>query len=387
MIIEQAKRLDGVSEYYFSAKLEQIRQMNEAGQKVINLGFGSPDLAPREEVIQIATQSIANQSNHGYGSYRSLASLRLAISYWYSRVYEVNFDSEKEVLPLLGSKEGLFYIAMSFLNPGDKALVPNPGYPAYASVTRLAQGECVDYELSEKNSWMPDFELLEKMDLSKVKLMWVNYPHMPSGASGSPELFKKLIEFGRRHKILICHDNPYGMILNDEPPLSILKFDPSGEVALELNSMSKAFNMAGWRVGMLLANSKIIDTVLKVKSNVDSGMFTPIQHAAIEALNAPDEWHAQRNNIYRERRVWAEKIFELLRYKPSPNQVGLFVWAKAPTEIQDVEQHINQILTGAKVFLTPGFIFGSSGSRYARCSLCAPIDKIKEAYQRLEKFK
>jgi LL-diaminopimelate aminotransferase len=383
MIIAAAKRLSDVSEYYFSRKLEQIRLMNEAGRNVINLGIGSPDLAPSPETITAAKAALDSPKNHGYAAYRGTPELRHAIADWYSRIYGVNASADKNVLPLLGSKEGLFYIAMAFLNDGDGVLVPNPGYPAYSSVSRLAGAKICAYELNAKNNWWPDFDALEKTDLKGIKLMWVNYPHMPTGASGSAELFTRLVEFGRRHGILICHDNPYGMVLNETPPLSLLKFDPKMEVSLELNSFSKAFNMAGWRVGMMLANQDVLDTVLKVKSNVDSGMFLPIQSGAIEALKNASTWHDERNRIYRERREWTHKIFDQLGFQYSKNQVGLFTWAKAPSEVSNVEAHLDLLLEKAAVFITPGFIFGSAGSSYARCSLCAPIEKLKEAGQRL----
>lgn len=387
MIIVPAKRLETISEYYFSTKLEQIRQMNAAGLDVINLGIGSPDLAPREEVIKTAAAQLKSLRNHGYPSYRGLPVLRSAMSEWYLKTYAVKLDPVKEVLPLLGSKEGLFYIAMAFLNSGDKALVPNPGYPAYTSVTTLAGATPVPYELSEEGNWWPDFQKLENSDLSKVKLMWVNYPHMPTGASGSAELFQKLIQFGKKHGILICHDNPYSQVLNQHPPLSILKFDPQFEVALELNSFSKAFNMAGWRVGMLMGHSDIVENVLKVKTNVDSGMFLPVQFGAIEALKSTTQsWHEERNEIYRERQQLAYRVFEKIGFSASQNQVGLFLWAKAPEGIPDVQVRIDEILQKTNVFLTPGFIFGSQGKRYARTSLCAPKERLTEALSRLEKL-
>lgn len=385
MKFQPADRLKSVSEYYFSRKLEQIRAMNDAGRDVINLGIGSPDLAPTGNVIEAATRTMQLSSSHGYASYRSTPALRKAIADWYARAFGVTVAFEHEVLPLLGSKEGLFYIAMAYVNAGDEVLTPNPGYPAYTSVVELAGGKAVPYELNESTGWFPDFAALEKTDLSRVKLMWVNYPHMPTGTKGNADLFKKLIEFGRRHQILICHDNPYAMVLNDEPPLSLLRFDPKMEVSLELNSFSKAFNMAGWRVGMVLAAKDVVDTILKVKSNVDSGMFLPVQQGAIEALKASDEWHESRNQIYRERRKAAYRIFDHLGFTYSKSQVGLFVWAKAPVEIAKIETRVDEVLDRAGVFLTPGFIFGSAGERYARCSLCAPVDRMEEAIRRLEK--
>lgn len=389
MIIPQAERLSTVHEYYFSRKLEQIRQLNELGRDIINLGIGSPDLYPRDQVIEAAIESLREPQSHGYSSYRSSPALRLAIANWYQNVYQVKASQDREILPLLGSKEGLFYIAMAFLNSGDQALVPNPGYPTYSSVTTLAGATALSYDLCETNSWWPDFDKLEKENLDRVKLMWVNYPNMPTGAVGSAALFQKLIDFGRKHNILICHDNPYSLVLNQEPPLSILKFDPHFEVALELNSLSKSFHMAGWRIGMLLGHREVIDTVIKVKSNVDSGMFQPIQSGAIEALATTDEWHNERNEVYRQRREWAYKIFDKLKFSyPSDpaKQVGLFLWGKAPVEVDEVEHRLDEVLDRAGVFLTPGFIFGSQGNRYARCSLCAPVDRLKEAYSRMEKF-
>lgn len=384
MMISGADRIKDLSEYYFSSKLEQIRLMNEAGRDVINLGIGSPDLAPSQETLKAATDVLMRPSSHGYASYRGTPELRAAISSWYQKTYGVAAHPDYEILPLLGSKEGLFYISMAFLNPGDQVLVPNPGYPAYAAVTKLAGAEVLNYDLREENSWEPDFESLSRLDLRRVKLMWVNYPHMPTGQPARAELFERLVEFGKRNQILICHDNPYSMVLNNEKPLSLFSFDPKMEGSLELNSFSKAFNMAGWRVGMLLASKDVINMVLKVKSNVDSGMFLPVQAGAIEALKAPVTWHAKRNEIYRERRELAYKIFNQLGFQFSQKQVGLFVWAKAPDTVSSVEAKLDDVLDRAAVFLTPGFIFGSSGERYARCSLCAPSNRLKEALHRLE---
>lgn len=384
-MISPAARLNPISEYYFSSKLEQIRQMNEAGLDVINLGIGSPDLAPREEVIGTAAAALKSPKNHGYPSYRGLPALREAMSEWYKKTYGVNLNPATEVLPLLGSKEGLFYIAMAYLSAGDEALIPNPGYPAYTSVTHLAGAVPVPYDLSAENNWWPDFEKLEKTDLSKVKLMWVNYPHMPTGAEGSDELFKKLVAFGKKHNILICHDNPYSQVLNQKPPASILQFDPEFEMTLELNSFSKAFNMAGWRVGMLMGHAAMVENVLKVKTNVDSGMFLPLQFGAIEALKSTTpEWHSERNKIYFERQELAYKIFDKIGFTARKNQVGMFLWAKAPDQVTDVQARVDEILKKINVFITPGFIFGSQGNRYARISLCAPKERLNEALKRLE---
>jgi aspartate/methionine/tyrosine aminotransferase len=384
-MITRADRLKGTQEYYFSKKLEQIRQMNLAGgAPVINLGIGSPDLSPAPEVLEATSKTLHQKSAHGYASYRSSPELRKAMAEWYLKGYGVTSDPNREILPLLGSKEGILYISLAYLNPGDEALVPNPGYPAYSSVTSMIGAKARLYDLSEKNKWEPDWDQLEKEDLSRCKIMWVNYPHMPTGAPASRKLFDRLVDFGKRKNILICHDNPYGWILNQDQPLSILKSDPTKEWSLELNSMSKAFNMAGWRVGMLLANTQVIDSVLQVKSNVDSGMFTAVQVGAEKALQLPESWHQERNEIYKERRDVVWKIFDLLGFHYDRNAVGLFVWAKAPSSIPDVPAYIDTILEKARVFLTPGMIFGSNGNRYARSSLCAPVDTLKEALRRIE---
>jgi hypothetical protein len=386
MILSAASRLDSIHEYYFSKKLEQVRQMNLQGREVINLGIGSPDLPPSEATILAATEFLKKPTSHGYASYRGVPELREALAQWYQRTFAVELNPAKEVLPLLGSKEGLFYISMAFLNPGDQVLVPNPGYPAYSAVTKLAGAEEVFYDLTEAQHWLPDFAALEKLDLKKVKLMWVNYPNMPTGTPGGKDLFKNLVEFGRRHRILICHDNPYGLVLNKTTPRSLLQADPKFEVSLELNSFSKAFNMAGWRVGMLMASGDVIDTVLRVKSNVDSGMFLPVQQAAIVALKNSAEWHEERNKIYQRRQVLAYQIFSELGFQAQPQQEGLFVWAQAPSSVKNVEARVDEILDKAAVFLTPGFIFGSNGERYARCSLCLPESQFVTALERLKRY-
>lgn len=383
MIIQGADRLSEIQEYYFSRKLEQIAQLNKQGRDVINLGIGSPDLSPSPATIEAAAEAMKSPANHGYASYRGSPELRAAMADWYKSTYSVSLDPQKNVLPLLGSKEGIFYISLAFLNPGDKVLVPNPGYPAYASVSKLVGANVIAYDLLEENDWTPDLESLSRSNLSGVKLMWVNYPHMPTGQRAKPGLFQKLVEFGLRHKILICHDNPYSMVLNTEAPKSFLEYDPQFTCSLELNSLSKAFNMAGWRIGMLMSSQDVVDAVIKVKSNADSGMFLPLQKAAIQAFKNCDAWHSDRNRTYESRREWTYRIFQKLGYQYSENQVGLFVWAKAPESIKNVEAHIDEILQKNSVFLTPGFIFGSNGARYARCSLCAPVERLKLAYQRL----
>ncbi|PWU19936.1 MAG: aminotransferase [Bdellovibrio sp.] len=387
MIISPASRIQDVHEYYFSRKLEQIRRLNDQGRDVVNLGIGSPDLPPADEAVQATVRAIQSPANHGYAPYRSTPALRSAIAGWYASTYSVRADSETQVLPLLGSKEGLFYISMAFLNPGDKVLVPNPGYPAYSGVTRLAGAEPVPYDLDENNHWWPDFKALASpaTDLRGVKLMWVNYPHMPTGASAQPELFRRLVEFGREHGILICHDNPYGLVLNSEAPMSLLSFDPGFQVSLELNSFSKSFNMAGWRVGMMIAGAEAVEAVLKVKSNVDSGMFLPLQSGAIQALRAPAVWHAERNRTYAARRELVWRLLDRMGFQYGREQVGMFVWAKAPDSVANVEKFLDEILDRAAVFITPGHIFGSRGKRYARASLCAPEPRLEQALARVEK--
>lgn len=383
MIVAPAARLNDVGEYYFSQKLEVIRQMRLAGHDVINLGIGSPDLAPSQPAIEAAARALRSEKNHGYASYRGTPELRRAMAEFYGRAYGVKLDPETEVLPLLGSKEGILYVSMAFLNPGDKVLVPNPGYPAYSSVSSLVGARIVHYDLKEECGWLPDFDALESLDLSGCKLMWVNYPHMPTGKAGSAELFRRLVDFGRRKRILVCNDNPYGLVLNRDKPQSILSFDPGKEVAVELNSLSKSFNMAGWRVGMFMGPKDAVDAVIQFKSNVDSGMFLAVQAGATEALSSPESWHQARNDLYRERREIVWKIFDRLGFAYDRDQVGLFVWAKAPESVPDVGRYVDELLDKAHVFLTPGFIFGSNGKRYARASLCAPQATLALALKRV----
>ena len=383
MIILKAERLNSVQEYYFSRKLEEIRKMDASGEKVINLGIGSPDLAPSNSTIEALVESAKNEKHHAYQPYRSVKPLREAFAEWYHRVYKVNLNPESDVLPLLGSKEGILYISMAFLNPGDEVLVPNPGYPAYAAATNLIGAKVRYYDLTEEKNWHPDLEALSHEDLSKVKLMWVNYPHMPTGAHGGEALFKSLIEFGQKYQILICNDNPYSLVLNPKA-VSILNFDPEKSCCIELNSLSKSFNMAGWRVGMLAGGKDYVDAVLQVKSNVDSGMFLPVQHAAIEALNNPENWHDERNKIYAERRKLAWQILDHLGCTYNQDQVGMFVWAKAPADVDNVEGFLDKILREARVFLTPGKVFGSNGEQYIRLSLCSSREILEEAYKRIQ---
>ncbi len=382
--IEPADHVKNISEYYFSVKLKEVARMNAAGEDVINLGVGSPDLPPSQDVIDELCEAASCIDNHGYQPYTGIPELRKAYASWYGRSYNVEL-SISEVLPLIGSKEGIMHISLAFLNAGDGVLVPNPGYPTYTSVSKLVGANVISYDLVESNNWMPNFEALEKMDLSGVKLMWVNYPNMPTGANASIELFKELVAFGKRHSIIICHDNPYSFILNDKP-LSILQVEGARDICIELNSMSKSHNMAGWRMGMLASNEQFVEWVLKVKSNVDSGQFRPMQMAAIKALETPKQWHDNMSLLYDQRRLWAFKIMNILGCKYKTNQVGLFVWAKIPDYETSSEDLINGILKNARVFITPGFIFGSNGRRYIRISLGSSAIKIKAAYERVADY-
>jgi LL-diaminopimelate aminotransferase len=382
MIIDPADRLHTVKEYYFSKKLKEIARMRADGKPVLNLGIGSPDRPPSEEVIQTLQREAEKDHAHGYKGYVGLPELRNAFSEWYKRYYNVILDPDKEILPLIGSKEGILYISMAFLNAGDGVLIPDPGYPTYQAVSQLMQADILTYDLDEQNHWTPDFEKLEQKNLSNVKLMWVNYPNMPTGAKASADLFAKLVEFGRKHHILICNDNPYSFILN-ENPRSILEADGAKEVAIELNSLSKSHNMAGWRVGMLGGKDEYIQTVQKVNSNVHSGMFYAVQQAAVTALQLPDEWYRELNSMYQKRRTIVREIFDLLNCNYSKDATGLFVWAKIPDEAEDAETLSEEILHQANVFITPGFIFGENGKRYLRISLCSNENDLQEAKSRI----
>ncbi|MDH6313845.1 LL-diaminopimelate aminotransferase [Parabacteroides sp. PFB2-10] len=377
-----ATRVGSVQEYYFSKKLKEVAEMNAAGKNVINLGVGSPDLPPSEKTVETLCRQAHQPNNHGYQPYIGIPELRRAFADWYKHWYEVNLDPASEILPLIGSKEGILHISMAFLNPGDGVLVPNPGYPTYTSVSKLVGARIVSYDLNEENGWMPNFDALEKMDLSEVKLMWVNYPNMPTGANATQELFEKLVDFGRRHQIVICNDNPYSFILN-EKPLSILSIPGAKEICIELNSLSKSHNMPGWRIAMLASNRQFVEWILKVKSNIDSGQFKPMQLAAVEALQAPAEWYENMNAVYRKRRTFAEKIMELLTCHYDPNQVGLFVWGRVPDHIESAVALADRILYEANVFITPGIIFGSQGERYLRISLCCREEVLEEALERI----
>jgi aspartate/methionine/tyrosine aminotransferase len=387
MNLQVAKRLQQTEEYYFSKKLREIDEMNKAGAKVINLGIGSPDLPPHPSVIAALNEQAQKPDTHAYQGYKGIPALRQAIASWYKRYYHVELDPEKEVLPLIGSKEGIMHICMTYLQEGDEALVPNPGYPTYRSAVNLSGATVVDYDLEEKNGWLPDLDALAKKDLSKVKLMWVNYPHMPTGARFNAAFAEKLVQFGQQHNILICHDNPYSFILNKEPQ-SLLQTPGAKEVVLELNSLSKSSNMAGWRVGMLVGKQEWINEVLRFKSNMDSGMFQPLQMAAVKALELGPEWYADLNKIYEGRRKKVFQLLELLNCTFDKDQVGLFVWAKIPATAKDGFSLTDEILQKTQVFITPGGIFGSNGNGYIRVSLCKDEKVFDEVLERIQsKFK
>ncbi|MCC8146267.1 MAG: aminotransferase class I/II-fold pyridoxal phosphate-dependent enzyme [Bacteroidales bacterium] len=378
-----AQRLNSVSEYYFSKKLKEVAEMNAAGKNVINLGVGSPDLPPSEETITELCKTAQDPTAHGYQPYVGIPELRQAFADWYKKWYHVELNPKTEIQPLIGSKEGILHISLAFLNPGDGVLIPNPGYPTYSSVSNLVGAELIPYDLKEENAWQPDFDALEKTDLSNVKLMWVNYPHMPTGAPATPELFEKLVAFGKKHGIVICNDNPYSFILNDSP-MSILEVEGAKDICIEMNSLSKSHNMPGWRMAMLASNPQFVEWILKVKSNIDSGQFKPMMKAAVKALQAPKEWYDGMNKIYRKRRDLAEKIMGVLNCTFDPKQSGMFLWGKIPNECKGSEELADKILYDANVFLTPGFIFGSNGNRYIRISLCCDENKLNESLNRIK---
>ncbi len=384
-MIEFADRIKSVEEYYFSKKLQEVRSLDRPGFPVINLGIGSPDLPPSDSTISALNATSVDAGSHGYQSYKGIAALREGIAQFYLRKYKVVLDSECMILPLMGSKEGIMHISMAFVNEGDEVLIPDPGYPTYASVSQLVGAHVTTYSLEESNNWQIDFEELESRDLSHVKLMWVNTPHMPTGSVISKENLERLIQLARRNNFLLVNDNPYSLILNDDPQ-SILSISGSESVCLELNSLSKSHNMPGWRVGWLAGNPAFIDAVLKVKSNMDSGMFLGIQKAAVQALSEPDSWFEELNNLYTKRKILACEILELLGCTYSKSQVGLFVWARVPEEVDSVEKWIDAILYESKVFITPGFIFGKAGEGYIRISLCANEEKLAEAKSRLSNW-
>ena len=379
--MKAANRLDTVQEYYFSKKLREVRALSTQGKPIINMGIGSPDLQPPNEVIEAIQKAVTKYGAHKYQSYQGLPEFRKAVADFYKNKYNVEVSSDHEILPLMGSKEGILHISMAFLNKGDKVLIPNPGYTTYTSVTNLVEASPVFYELTEENDWEPNFEQLEQDDLANIKMMWVNYPHMPTGAKATQALFEKLIAFGKKHQILIINDNPYSFILNNTP-LSILSAEGAKETALELNSLSKSFNMAGWRVGMLLGANSLLQEVLKVKTQMDSGMFFGIQQGAISDLKVSSSWFTEMNEVYKNRRKLVWKIADALGCSYDKNTTGMFVWAKTPEGVK-AENMVDDLLYNKDIFIAPGFIFGSSGEGYIRFSLCVSEEKIKEALERL----
>jgi LL-diaminopimelate aminotransferase len=382
-MITTSKRLEGIGEYYFSQKLREIDELNKQGKNIINLGIGSPDLPPHPDVIKVLQEESAKTNTHAYQGYKGSPILRKAISDWYKTWYKVDLNADTEILPLIGSKEGIMHICMTYLNEGDEALIPNPGYPTYSAAVKLAGGKTIAYDLTEENNWEPDFTALDKTDLGKVKLMFVNYPHMPTGQLPTIAFFEKLIIWAKEKNILIVHDNPYSFILNNEP-MSLLGIDGAKEIVIELNSLSKSQNMAGWRIGMLCAAKERIEEVLRFKSNMDSGMFLPVQLAAAKALGLGKEWYDSINAVYRKRRIKAFELLQLLNASFSKEQVGMFVWAKIPSKYKSGYELSDDILYNANVFITPGGIFGNAGDNYIRVSLCSTEEKFEEAIKRVK---
>lgn len=382
--IKPASRLDAVQEYYFSRKLKEVARLNAEGQDIISLAIGSPDQPPSPQTIDKLCEVAHDPSAHGYQPTMGTMELRKAMADFYHRWYGVEVDAASEVQPLIGSKEGILHITLAFVNPGDEVLVPNPGYPTYTSLSKILGAKVVNYNLDEDNGWQSDFEELERRDLSRVKLMWTNYPNMPTGGDARMETYRKLVDFARRHDIVVVNDNPYSFILN-EHPLSLLQVEGAKDCCIELNSMSKGYNMPGWRVGMCVSNPQFISWILKIKSNIDSGTFRGLQLAAAEALTTnTEEWHREYNiNVYRRRREIAERIMQALGCTYDDSQVGMFLWGKIAGKYANAEQLTERVLHEARVFITPGFIFGSNGERYVRISLCAQDDKMQEALRRI----
>ena len=383
--ITPADRLSAIKEYYFSRKLAEVAELNAKGMDIVSLGIGGPDRPPHQSVVDTLKEQASRPDTHGYQPTKGIPELRKAYAGFYKRFYGVELNPDTEILPLIGSKEGILHISMAFLNPGDGVLVPNPGYPTYTSGTRIAGGEIFYYDLKEENGWLPDFEAIERMPLEKIKIMWVNYPHMPTGTPATRELYEKLIAFGKKHGIVSVHDNPSSFILNPEP-MSILEIEGAKETAIEMNSLSKSHNMPGWRMAMLATNAEFAQWILKVKSNVDSGQYLPMMKAAAKALTLEQDWIDEVNKEYAERRKIAEKIMSELGCSFDPKQQGLFLWGRIPESVVNVEEFTDKILYEARVFLTPGFIFGSNGDRYIRISLCATQERLEEALRRVREF-
>ena len=386
-MIQPAERLNLVSEYYFSRKLKEVAQLNAEGKDIISLAIGSPDMPPSEQTIEKLCEVARQPNAHGYQPTMGTPELRQAMAGFYKRFYNVNLDPAKEVLPLIGSKEGILHVTLAFVNPGDEVLVPNPGYPTYTSLSKILGAKIVNYNLRPENGWQPDFDELEKMDLTRVRLMWTNYPNMPTGAPARMETYERLVQFAQDHHIVVVNDNPYSFILNDKP-LSLLQVPGAKDCCIEFNSMSKSHNMPGWRVGLCATNAEFITWILKVQSNIESGTFRGIQLAAAEAYNNSDEWHRMANiETYARRRQYAEQIMDVLGCKYDKNQVGMFLWGRIPDAYNNVEDLTERVLHEARVFITPGFIFGSNGERYIRISLCAKEESIQQALGRIEGLK
>ena len=384
MNIKTALRIDTVKEYYFSKKMREIALLNEQNKNVINLGIGSPDLSPDDSIIESLISSAQNPKNHSYQSYKGIPELRSAIANWHKSIYNVDLDAEKEVLPLLGSKEGIMHISMTYINPGDEVLIPDPGYPTYVAATNLAGGKVIKYKLEENEEWHPSIQKLETLITEKTKLIWINYPNMPTGQQANLELLSALLDLVKKYNILVCNDNPYSLTLNNKPT-SIFQIKGAKDIALELNSLSKSHNMAGWRLGWVSGNEQRINEILKFKSNMDSGMFLPIQHAAIAALNLDKSSYDNNNKIYAERRKLAWELLNLLECSYDKNQVGMFVWAKIPSTLANSETYSDKILNEIYVFITPGSIFGEQGDYYIRVSLCSDETTMNEAISRIKK--
>lgn len=387
MMIQPAERLSLVSEYYFSRKLKEVARLNAEGRDIISLAIGSPDMPPSEQTIDKLCEVARQPSAHGYQPTQGTPELRRAMSGFYKRFYDVDVDPDRELLPLIGSKEGILHVTLAFVNPGDEVLVPNPGYPTYTSLSKILGAKVVNYNLRDDNGWQPDFDELEELVTQKTancRLLWVNYPNMPTGAPARMETYERLVDFARRHQIVVVNDNPYSFILNSKRPLSILQVPGAKDCCIELNSMSKSHNMPGWRVGLCATNAEFIQWILKVQSNIESGTFRGIQLAAAEAYNNSDEWHRQANvETYARRRHYAEQIMDVLGCTYDPGQVGMFLWGRIPDIYNNVEELTERVLHEARVFITPGFIFGSNGERYIRISLCAKEEKIQVALDRI----
>lgn len=385
MNIRPANRVEQIREYYFSKRLREVALLKAQGADIISLGIGGPDRSPSQEVINTLCNEARRADAHSYQLTIGLPQLRQAYADWYARHYGVVLDPNSEIQPLIGSKEAILQLSLTFLNPGDGVLIPNPGYPTYTSASRLAEAEIYNYDLTAENGWTPDFDAIEKLPLEKIKMMWVNYPHMPTGTPASLELFEKIVDFGRRHNIVIVNDNPYSFILN-EKPLSILSIKGAKDICIELNSLSKSHNMAGWRMAMLATNPTFTNWFVKVKSNIDSGQFRPMMLAAVEALKAPQSWYTELNSVYASRRKIAEEIMSVLGCEFSPEQRGLFLWGRIPYTEHSSESLADRLLYEANIFITPGFIFGSNGERYIRISLCATEENLTRALNRIKDY-